>query len=473
MKRKILALSFTVLMLIAATFALSSCRKALAVADKAVGNYLYKASPDGGVTITKYMGNMTKIEIPAEINGYTVNSIQPGAFSEIPGIKSVVLPQSIDYIPNGLFTDCRVLQNVTFSADEVIIGERAFTNCISLTKVTAKGGISQIGEFAFSNCIRLETVKAKKGIDEIYSYAFNDCKALENINLSNDFTYVSTNAFVRCELLALGEYGNCLYLASEKNPYAYLLGPTSSSTTSCEIHPDTEFIAKKAFMNCSNLTSLKIDCKKISDPYFGLRANSNLSNFTLVFGSNLPETPYQLINSENIASCLYGLVFEDGISIKNFEKIKFGNLIALNSLTIPKGITTISEYTFSNLYNLRYVYLPEGLTTIKMGAFKNCTNLRLVDIKDGLTAIEISAFEGCINLSTINLPTTLTQIGAYAFSKCGWLYSVGISKNVTFIGEHAFENCSKLTVYTEWDKRPQTWDSQWNSTNCPVKWTYN
>ena len=473
MKRKILALSFTVLLLIAATFALSSCRKALAVADKAVGNYLYEASPSGGITITKYMGNMTKIEIPSEINGYTVDSIEPDAFSEIPGIKSVVLPKTIDYIPTNLFTDCRVLQNVTFYAENVILADRAFADCISLTKVTAKGGIAQIGEFAFSNCIRLETVKAKNGIDEIYSYAFNGCKALKNITLSTDLSYVNTNAFIDCEFLALGEYENCLYLASEKNPYAYLLGPISTSITSASIHPDTEFIAKRAFAFCNDLSSLTINCKKISDPYFGLSTISNLSNFTLVLGSNLPEIPYRLINSENIASGLYGLTFEDGINITNMEKVEFSKLNALVTLTIPKGITTISEYTFSGLTNLKYVYLPAGLTTIKTGAFKNCTNLRTVDIQDGLTAIEISAFAGCINLSSINLPLSLTQIGAYAFSNCGWLYSVGISKNVTFIGEHAFENCSKLTIYTEWDNRPQTWDSQWNSSSCPVNWTYN
>jgi hypothetical protein len=44
----------------------------------------------------------------------------------------------------------------------------------------------------------------------------------------------------------------------------------------------------------------------------------------------------------------------------------------LASVTIPKGVTSISNYAFSGCYSLASVTIPEGVTSIGNDAFQGC-----------------------------------------------------------------------------------------------------
>jgi hypothetical protein len=49
------------------------------------------------------------------------------------------------------------------------------------------------------------------------------------------------------------------------------------------------------------------------------------------------------------------------------------------------------------------------------------------------------------------------------------LKKIFIPKSVTSIGKNAFY-ATNLTIYTEWESKPDGWDDNWNSSNHPVKW---
>lgn len=448
MKRKILTLSLCLVVIIATLLSFSSCRKIFSETDKAVGNYVYKADSSGGIAITKYLGKFTRIEIPEKIDGYTVRSISPGVFSEVPGIKSVTVPNTISKIEAGIFTDCLALQSVTFNADSVDIADEAFKGCSSLTKVSAKGKIAAIGNEAFLDCINLEEVKADEGINYIGNDAFKNCKSLTSVDLSENFSYVAASAFEGCERLSYGEYGNCIYLGNGKIPYAYLLGPTSNSVSYVYIHKDTKVVAEGAFENCYNLSEIYINSDAGIDAFLGFGKNtaSQSQTISITLGENLSKIPYEFLNS--IAMKIGSLTFKDGINVAEIGKVRFYDFKRLESIVLPKGVNYIGANTFNSCTHLKSVTLPDDTTSIGYGAFQNCTRL-----------------------SSINIPNGVYFIGPYAFENCTSLNTIYIPKSVATIDTHAFKGCMNLRILTDLTSQPNSWSAQWNSSGCPVSWS--
>lgn len=427
MKKRFFVLSLLIIAVAAALFSLSSCRKLASAADKAVGNYIYKADPSGGITIVKYVGKFTQIEIPEEIDGHTVKSISENAFSAIPGIKSVVIPQTVEKIYSGVFDGCLALQSVTLKAPIVYIHDNAFKGCVSLTKVKSDGYISYIGNGAFYECTTLEAVKSELGIVRIGDSAFYGCSALRSIDISKDVSYISSSAFTGCNSLNYGEYGNCLYLGNDKNPFAYLLDVKGSTITSCSVHKDTEIIMPGVFAKCTALNDIQINALPTNDAYIGFGQNvaSPTQTLTVTLGKDLQRVPTEFLNLPFILNGVNTLVFEDGMGVSGMSKINFYDFNKLEYLFIPTGITSIGDYTFMSCTRLKQVYLPEGVTYIGIEAFGGCTGLRYV-----------------------NIPSTVNIIGELAFKNCSSLTELVVPPNAV-IGKNAFEGCTNLGKDTE------------------------
>lgn len=105
----------------------------------------------------------------------------------------------------------------------------------------------------------------------------------------------------------------------------------------------------------------------------------------------------------------------------------------------------IGDYMFYYLNNLQTVLLPKDVTSIGEFAFFCVYDLSNIKIPATVTEIKSDAFEGCESLSTLELPESLTIIGDYAFHNCVNLKAINISANVKEIGIGAFAQCTKLT----------------------------
>ena len=85
-------------------------------------------------------------------------------------------------------------------------------------------------------------------------------------------------------------------------------------------------------------------------------------------------------------------------------------------------------------------------------AFYGCSGLTSLTIPSGVTSISDLAFEGCSGLTSLTIPSSVTSIGDKAFYGCSELTSLTIPSSVTEIGWGAFRGCSGLTsiyVYPE------------------------
>ena len=122
-----------------------------------------------------------------------------------------------------------------------------------------------------------------------------------------------------------------------------------------------------------------------------------------------------------------------------------GSLCA-GSVTVPSGVTSISDNAFSDNVDLTSVTFPNSLTAIGAGAFLNATALTSVNFGTGLLTVGADAFNGATALISISLPTSVTSIGAHAFQGDTSLSSVTLNSNLVTIGSYAFSGDTSLTT---------------------------
>ena len=122
----------------------------------------------------------------------------------------------------------------------------------------------------------------------------------------------------------------------------------------------------------------------------------------------------------------------------------------LTSLTLPAGITEISDGAFSGCSGLTSLTLPAGITDISSYAFYGCSGLTSLTLPAGITSIGDDTFYGCSGLTSLTLPAGITWIGGEAFRGCSGLTSIYVyAEKVPIIGSNAFTgvDAKKCTVY--------------------------
>ena len=103
------------------------------------------------------------------------------------------------------------------------------------------------------------------------------------------------------------------------------------------------------------------------------------------------------------------------------ELICCPSAIEQSSLSIPKSVTTLSDYAFYNCTSLERINIPDSVTHIGSSAFSYCTSLLEIVIPNSVTKLETSTFANCTNLANISIPATLTNFEGYVFEVTSWV----------------------------------------------------
>jgi hypothetical protein len=105
--------------------------------------------------------------------GNRVLIIGINAFHSYTGLKKIDIPESVEFIMNGAFSECTSLESVTFKGNKITtIGKNAFKNCSSLMTLTIPVSVISIGEYAFQGCTLL-TDETKANINSIKQAALD------------------------------------------------------------------------------------------------------------------------------------------------------------------------------------------------------------------------------------------------------------------------------------------------------------
>jgi len=132
-----------------------------------------------------------------------------------------------------------------------------------------------------------------------------------------------------------------------------------------------------------------------------------------------------------------------------FSKVEIESGInPLQSIVLPKGITTIGDDAFSYNTSLTSIKIPNTVTSIGKRAFQECTNLTSVEIPDTVTYIGDYCFSGCNRLQKIKLSKKIQTINQRLLQGCSSLTEIEIPEGVKSIGYAAFSYCNKLTTIT-------------------------
>ena len=173
------------------------------------------------------------------------------------------------------------------------------------------------------------------------------------------------------------------------------------------------------------------------------------------YGNGYYCTSNDVIGSSAFEGCsrLTSLTLPAGIT--EISDGAFSGCSGLTSLTLPAGITDISSYAFYGCSGLTSLTLPAGITSIGWYAFGSCSGLTSLTLPAGITDISSYAFYGCSGLTSLTLPAGITKIDPHTFYGCSGLTSLTLPAGITWIGGEAFRGCSGLTsIYVYAEKVP-------------------
>lgn len=114
-------------------------------------------------------------------------------------------------------------------------------------------------------------------------------------------------------------------------------------------------------------------------------------------------------------------------SVTDIRGYAFDGCINLTSIIIPNSVTSIGDYSFLNCKKLSTINIPESVNNIGISAFQNCTGLVDVSVGNSVKRIGERAFDGCRGLVSITIGKSVTSIGFEAFQRCYSLTSVHIT----------------------------------------------
>ncbi len=472
------------------------------------GLYRYTLDDNEDATITKYLSNASSMNVPSEIDGYTVVAIGNGAFSS-KNFTTVVIPDTVTSVGSRAFDSCTKLKTVTLSSNLEYLGGRAFAStaiesvkipktlvsvgangsyryefngtvydylytgpffkCENLKTVTFESGITQIpdnlfraavgiekivipntvasiGDYAFQNCFRLTDITVSNSVKSIGSYAFDYCCSLDNITLSKNLEYLGGRAFSETAITSV-EIPKSLKIAGSSDIQSYTFNGTEYKNLS--VGP---------FFNCKKLQTVTFE----------------------------KGTTQIVENLFRVAASLEKIVIPDTVtSIGNYA---FQSCFSLSDVTLSDSVESIGEYTFDCCYELKNIALPEKLeylggrafaetaisaveipaslekvgtcneesyiadsvtyTSVFVGPFFKCDDLKSVTFASGITKIPDNLFRTVGALESITIPDTVTHIGNYAFQNCFKLSEADISDSVISIGDYAFDCCYELKNIT-------------------------
>ncbi len=469
--------------------------------------------------------------------GTTVESLDQHAFDGCSSVQSFQLPKSVRSMATQVFYGNKALTTFEVPEDSMLneIGDRCFDGT-GLTSFTFPSQVTILGTFIFANCKNLTEVylpatisgpmiinhpeytalglcdsiekiivdeknpflksidgvlydKAEtilyyfptaKEIDKyvipdtvtrIEQYAFYGFKGSEIVIPAN-VDYIGTRAFYQTSITTVTIPANVKVLGAHTFSYSASLAKVLFAEGST-----IEIIGDYCFYSCESLASIDLP-----DTINSFSTGGNFAYCTSLKELILPAALTSLPDGA-LTGCysLENIVMQEGIESIGNGAIQGRNdmTLALQSITIPASVKSISNYAFryqtavksvifaqgsqletlgyncfSEMSSLKSISLPASLVSMDKENFYGCTSLETVEMAGNLSALPYRTFTGCENLRSVTLPEGLKQIGEDVFvgidstwngmDACVKLESIVIPASVEFIGNNTFNGCTGL-----------------------------
>ena len=317
-KRKRRASVWAVLLAFTCVISTMSVFKVDAKAEDAVmetsdGRFQYvEDTENGGYMIYDYLLNEDAVEIPAEIKGKPVTSIDQYSFYQ-KAMTSVTIPDSIKKI-----------------------GYMAFYECKQLKSVHIPDSVTDLEPYSFGNCYALASFNIPKGITEIPAYAF-EWANITSLDIPDNITKIGEGAFGFCKNVTSLTIPDSVTEIGEKAFQSW------KGLKSFEVPKNVTKLSGNTFMS-SGITTLTVSPE---NPVYDSRDNCNAVIETDtdkliigIYGTKIPET------------------------IRTIGSHAFESSHELSTLEIPVGVTAIEDYAFDECGSLANLTIPKTVKSI-------------------------------------------------------------------------------------------------------------
>lgn len=374
---------------------------------------------------------------------YTIHEdtriIYSSAFARCKQLKTITIPSQVISIGDYAFSGCSVLTEMILPEGLTCIGEQAFSYCEFMTTCSIPDSIEEIGLQAFGGCYKLKTtvyegmkyignqnnpyiVLLSVSNDDIFETceihpntkfimngAFSGCTRLERVWFPVSLLQVQDNAFRNCWNLEE------IYYAGTMDQWQRVDGSDEYSLRGASVY----YNAVKNEPGTDAPKPNETDAPKPNEtdaPDSG-DADTSLDHDTVGSDADQPnqEQPQGMrFASNGDGTCILlecdPLSLTSTVVIPNKSPdgdtvvgIDYGIFAGTNivSITIPDGVTEISESLFAGCYQLKEVKLSDNLTLIDDMAFIECSSLKSIVLPAGLEGIGYGAFFACDNLTDV------------------------------------------------------------------------
>ena len=373
---------------------------------------------DGLYYLLDYSDNTAAVFEPVNNGRYTGDIVVPDTV-EMDGIKFAVTT-----IDDGAFSRAR-LTSLKLPKTLKKIGDWAFQQTSGLKTFNIPETVTSIGESAYRELPDLTRIHIPASVEVMEDHAIGGCPLLESITIDEGNTH----------------YGIYDGVLMDKAQTRLIVYPAKLPGTTYTVPATVKTLDKLAFREVTNLKSVTIPA-----------AVSNLEYDMFEYSYSLEEIN---IDPANTNYCS-----EDGVvyNAKKDSLIVYPDGKPDKSYTPNAATKVIEEYALANASQLEKVTVPEGVTTISNAAFFQCYSLKEVSFPESVTLVGPSLFAYCEKLESVILPPHITKIQMATFFDCKALRSITIPAEVTFIDLAAFYLCDSLKEVTCLGTTPPTAD---------------
>ena len=440
-----------------------------------IGNYAFDGCPISnfdfsGLTKLSYIGNsaflnagISNVVFPSSFIGNGDNVFQGSpvtsisflpnsAYSDSNGfwslvspsmgsLQSVTIPRLVTKLNDRLFLRFNLLNNVTVQSDSdlSIIGVDAFSGC-------------PITNFDFGNLTKLSYID-----NTAFAYTF-----IPSVVFPSSFIGNGTGVFLGTQVASISFSPNSAY--SNADSFLTLVAQLGGSLQSMTIPKSLPALNANTFSGYSNLSNVTIQSGSFLST-IAYAAFSGCSSLPAFDFSNLTKLSYigdTAFNNTGISNVVFPSSFigngsnvfiQSPVTSISFlpnsaysDSGSFSTLVAqlggsLQSVTIPKSLTTLNANTFNKFYYLSTVTLQSGsfLSTIGFKALYGCpiTNFDFSSLTK-LSYIDDSAF-AYTGLSNVVFPSSFVGNGPIVFLETP-VTSISFLPNSAYSDADSFSN---------------------------------
>ena len=159
----------------------------------ATGKYCY---------LKGYEGEPAAVEIPSQVEGYTVNTLWRNCFSGCGTLTGVVLPDTVKEIYSNAFKGCSALESVVLPDGLEAIYNAAFRDCSRLRDIRLPAGLKTLSSEAFYSASALTGVTVPGSVEKLPSSLFRYCSKLSRVVVEEGVASLGDDDFGNCPNLA-------------------------------------------------------------------------------------------------------------------------------------------------------------------------------------------------------------------------------------------------------------------------------